>query len=136
MKLYLDDSALLLLASDDPRREILLDRLAGCVREQGTAIFTGVPALASVQSRFLTGESGPVRLREFWNALNGLFKEILALRGEDLGQALDLMEAHAVGETCAIHAALMDSHGIEYAVTVADRRPGYKRVPGIKAFEF
>lgn len=136
MKLYLDDSALLLLASEDPGREVLLDRLAESVRESGATIFTGVPALAHVQQRFLAAEAGPVGLREFWNALNGLFKEILPLRGEDLGRALDFFEAQAVREDCAVHAALMDAHAIEYVVAVPERRPIYNRVPGIKAFEF
>ena len=133
---YLDDAAVLMLAVDGDLRTRLLAALAEHVKSGGS-ICTSAAALATVQDYFL--KSGdPVRLRSFWNGLDGLFREILPVRGEDLGRALDLIEeAAAQGQTLsgdqALHAAIVLNHRLAW---LCDVRETYGVVPGIKAFEF
>ncbi|MEQ9363979.1 MAG: hypothetical protein RIF32_07045 [Leptospirales bacterium] len=148
-RVYLDDASLLLLASGDERKQALLARLLDHVKQDGQ-VFTSAAALATVQEFFLARNGAP-RLRQYWNGLDGLFREILPLRGEDLGRALDLVEYMRLPENPpdsgsgtkpsrspldsarALHAAIALNHGID---SMVDPLNCYGDIPGIKAFEF
>lgn len=144
-RVYLDDATLLVLAAGGDPRDQLLERLADHVKQEGE-IYTSSAALESVQEYFLA-RGTTAGLRQFWNALDGLFREILPLRGEDLGRALDVLEWIESGEgvgggpsprvalrpTQALHAAIVLNHRIEWMV---DLEHCYDAIPGIKAFEF
>ncbi len=143
VRVYLDPACLLLLATDQPPGAALNQRLQRHVQAEGQ-IYTSAAALETVQQFFLERRDA-ASLREFWNGLDGLFREILPLRGEDLGRALDVLEysRSAVAESGvaragltsgqALHAAIALNHEIEW---MADPENCYGAVPGIKAFEF
>lgn len=135
---YLDDAALLLLAAPGEWRDRLLERLVLHVQQEG-AVYTSAAAFETVQEFFLA-RSNAVQLRQYWNALDGLFREILPLRGEDLGRALDILESSpttapdaALRPAQALHAAIVLNHRVEWMVDPEHR---YATIPGIKAFEF
>ncbi|MCR9144492.1 MAG: hypothetical protein NXI24_19800 [bacterium] len=160
-RLYLDDACLLLLAAAGERKQSLLQSLADHVKHEGQ-VFTSAAGLATVQEYFLA-HSSAAALRQFWSDLDGLFREILPVRGEDLGRALDILEftrpagnssdvqagsaspdvsanskqrsipGRAAFAGPALHAAIALNNGIEW---IADPNNRYGDIPGIKAFEF
>jgi hypothetical protein len=137
-KLYLDEAAVLVLATSGERRLAAVARLEEFVRSGGW-ICTSAAALQGVQNYFWEHRRAPATLRQFWNTLDGLFREILPLRGADLGRALDLLEIERGPDVApllpdqALHAAIALNNEV---ACIADPRQCYEAIPGIKAFEF
>lgn len=129
-RIYLDDAALLGLAVADDRQAKLREVLAGHVREGGE-IWTSAAALEGMQRAFLQRAASSA-LREFWNVLNGLFQEIVPLRGEDLARSIDLVEAQAVDPVTALHAAICLNQRLEQIVDLADRYDAICRNSGLE----
>lgn len=129
-RLYLDDAALLLLAMSDPLQDRLRAVLGEHVRDGGE-IWTSAAALESMQRAFLK-QADASALREFWNVLNGLFREIVPLRGEDLARSVDLLEMHGLDAVTALHAALCLNHRLERVVDLWGR---YDPVPELDGLD-